>query len=105
VAELADALDLGSSGRKAMGVRPSPFAPRSLPTPLCATIAPKPGSEIPKPQSPDAPIEVFTPEQMRALLDAAEPSILEDYASHGFKTCTCAAVKPLALRDTTVKLW
>jgi hypothetical protein len=27
VAELADALDLGSSGRKAMGVRPSPFAP------------------------------------------------------------------------------
>src|ERR1700749_4559497 len=28
VAELADALDLGSSGRKAMGVRPSPFAPQ-----------------------------------------------------------------------------
>ena len=28
MAELADALDLGSSGRKAMGVRPSPFAPR-----------------------------------------------------------------------------
>jgi hypothetical protein len=27
VAELADALDLGSSARKGMGVRPSPFAP------------------------------------------------------------------------------
>src|SRR5579884_2398513 len=27
VAELADAPDLGSGGRKAMGVRPSPFAP------------------------------------------------------------------------------
>ena len=29
VAELADALDLGSSGLTAMGVRPSPFAPES----------------------------------------------------------------------------
>ncbi len=27
MAELADAPDLGSGGRKAMGVRPSPFAP------------------------------------------------------------------------------
>ena len=27
VAELADAPDLGSGGRKVMGVRPSPFAP------------------------------------------------------------------------------
>ena len=32
VAELADALDLGSSGRKAMGVRPSPFAPNDTAT-------------------------------------------------------------------------
>ena len=31
VAELADALDLGSSARKGMGVRPSPFAPTSIP--------------------------------------------------------------------------
>jgi hypothetical protein len=30
VAELADALDLGSSARKSMGVRPSPFAPKDL---------------------------------------------------------------------------
>ena len=30
VAELADALDLGSSARKGMGVRPSPFAPKDL---------------------------------------------------------------------------
>src|SRR5438105_4718262 len=30
VAELADALDLGSSARKGVGVRPSPFAPKDL---------------------------------------------------------------------------
>jgi integrase len=35
-----------------------------------------PIAKIPKPKTPDAPIEVFTPEQVRGLLDAAEPSIL-----------------------------
>jgi hypothetical protein len=35
VAELADALDLGSSDRKVMGVRPSPFAPTSSSEFIC----------------------------------------------------------------------
>ena len=43
-----------------------------------------PIAKIPKPKTPDAPIEVFTPEQVRALLDAAEPSILPCLAIGAF---------------------
>ncbi|HLG95243.1 MAG TPA: tyrosine-type recombinase/integrase [Bryobacteraceae bacterium] len=43
-----------------------------------------PIAKIAKPKTPDAPIEVFTPEQVRALLDAAEPSILPFLAIGAF---------------------
>jgi integrase len=43
-----------------------------------------PIAKIRKPKTPDAPIEVFTPEQLQALLNAAEPSILPFLAIGAF---------------------
>ena len=43
-----------------------------------------PIAKIPKPKSVDSPIEVFTPEQIRALLDTAAPSILPCLAIGAF---------------------
>jgi len=36
--------------------------------------AENPIAKIPRPKTPETPIAIFTPEQVRALLDAAEPS-------------------------------
>src|SRR5579883_3235274 len=58
-----------------------------------------PIAKIAKPKTPDAPIEVFTPEQVSALLDAAEPSILPSLAIGAFAGLRHAEISRLDWKE------